>query len=177
MTSEIESSRCDVVLFFSRKSGQVVMIQKRTFISFIVISTISFILHFIWEWFQCGPFFIHRGTQASLISMVLASLGDLILTFFIIGLAPFLGRFDRSLKALKTIQGFILIEIVAFATAVAVEKVALATNRWSYTEINPLLPLLEVSVLPILQLMLLTPAIVFASPPLVNLLMEKKHFK
>ncbi len=153
------------------------MIQRRTVVNFIVISTIAFILHFIWEWFQCGPFFIHRGTQASPISMVLATFGDLILTFFIFGFALFLGRLDRSLMALKSPRGLVCIEIIAFATATAVEKVALATNRWSYTEINPLLPLLDVSVLPVLQLMLLTPAVVFASLPIVNGLMEKKYFQ
>lgn len=140
-----------------------------------MLGIISFILHFTWEWFQCGPFFIHRGTQASPISKVLASLRDVILTFLIIVLASFLGRFDRSLKELKTTRGLILIEIIAFATAIAVEKFALATNCWSYTDFNPLLPLLDVSVLPILQLTLLTPVVVYTSFLLGNALLEM-HF-
>lgn len=150
------------------------MIQKRALLSFSVISIISFVLHFIWEWFQCGPFFIHRGSQATPISMVMASLGDVVLTFIIIGLALLLSRFDQSLAALKATRGLIFIEIIAFAVAVAIEKFALATNRWSYTKINPLLPLLDVSILPVLQLMLLTPIVVVATLALVNAISGKK---
>ncbi len=152
-----------------------VMMQKRAVLSLILIGVVSFILHFIWEWFQCGPFFIHRGAQATPISMVTTALGDVVLTFFIIGLAPLLGRFERSLEALKKSRGLIFIQIIAFVTAIAVEKFALATNRWDYTEINPLLPLFNVSTLPILQLMLLTPAVVVMSLLLMKFISEKNY--
>ena len=144
------------------------MNQKIWLKNIIVMSAISFVLHFIWEWFQCGPFFIHRGVPASPASMALAAIGDVLLTFLIIGLALLIGGSNHSLKKLTTPHGIFFTEFFAVIIAITVEKYALATNRWSYTEISPVIPMLEVSLLPILQMMILTPAIVYVASRIVR---------
>lgn len=96
--------------------------------------------------------------------MVTAAFGDVLLTFVIIGLALFVGDRPRyALKKLATLKGLFLIEIFAFAVAAVIEKFALATNRWSYTDLNPMIPLLDISLIPVLQMMLLAPVVVYGS--------------
>lgn len=45
----------------------------------------------------------------------------------------------------------------ALALSVSIELYALATHRWEYTKINPRIPGLGISVVPVLQLQLLIP--------------------
>ena len=128
----------------------------------LLISVLSFFFNFIWEWFQCGPFFIHRGSQATPISMIMATLGDVILTYLILLFTySFTKRQEEFIHKLPRFKSIIYLEIFSFLVAVGVEKFALATNRWSYTEINQLIPIIGVSVLPVLQLMLLSPIVLF----------------
>lgn len=137
--------------------------QRPQIRNIVFLSIASFVFNFVWEWIQCDLFF-HRETRAVPLSMVTAAFGDVLLTFVIIGLALFVGDRPRySLKKLATLKGLFLIEIFAFAVAAVIEKFALATNRWSYTDLNPMIPLLDISLIPILQMMLLTPAVVYGS--------------
>jgi uncharacterized membrane protein len=122
----------------------------------LIFSAISFSLNFIWEWLQCEPYFIHRGTQANPLSMVKAPLGDVILSFIVLGFAVLLDRTEIK-KRLISYKAFILLETCAFFVAVIVEKLALVSGGWAYTEKNPLVPFLKVSLLPIFQLLILIP--------------------
>ncbi len=139
--------------------------KKYFYIKFVLlISVLSFILHFGWEWFQCGLFFTHRATQATPSAMVMATLGDVLITFFILGGAFFIKSLSRSfLSEFPYLKMLLYLELIAFTLAIGVEKCALATNRWAYTDINPIIPLLEVSALPVLQMMFLTPVILCLS--------------
>jgi hypothetical protein len=122
----------------------------------LIFSAISFSLNFIWEWLQCEPYFIHRGTQANPLTMVKASLGDAILSFIILGFALLVNK-TYTKKRLISYKGFVLLETCAFFVALTVEKLALVSGRWAYTEKNPLVPFLKVSLLPIFQLLILIP--------------------
>lgn len=143
---------------------------KHTFLKFILlIGLISFLLHFVWEWFQCVPFFVHRATQASPISMVVAAFGDVGLTYLVLSFVCIVVKEKRNLMQNKiTMKTFILIEIFALLVAVGTEKFALATNRWSYTSLNPIIPFIEVSSLPVLQLMILIPVALFLAVALLK---------
>lgn len=138
--------------------------NRYLFLKYIsLIALLSFLFNFVWEWFQCVPFFVHRGTQASPITMVMAAFGDVGLTLIVLVLVyivtsrrqPLIQFMQTTLQRRK----FALVEIMAFLVAVTVEKLALATNRWSYTDINPIIPGVGVSFLPVLQLMLLIPLV------------------
>ena len=138
------------------------------FLKFILlIGLLSFLFNFVWEWFQCVPFFVHRGNQASPITMLMAAFGDVYLTFIVLVLVYIVTRRRQPLiQAMQSnlqLRKFFLIEIMAFLVAVGIEKLALAKNRWSYTDINPLIPGVGVSFLPVLQLMLLIPLVLFVT--------------
>lgn len=130
----------------------------------LLIALFSFLLQFIWEWLQCEPFFFHRGTKASPVSMLIATLGDVGLTFLILGLVLILTKEKKPfMQIVFRIKTFVLIEIISFLVAFGIEKFALATKRWSYTQVNPIIPFFEVSFLPVLQLMLIIPVVLFSS--------------
>ena len=137
--------------------------MKSLFLKFIgLLALLSFILNFAWEWFQCVPFFFHRVAQATPISMVVAALGDVGLIFLVLGFVFILTKCRQSfMQSPFKFRNFIFIEVMAFLVAVGVEKIALATDRWSYTEMNPIIPILGVSFLPVLQLMFIIPLVLF----------------
>ncbi len=136
---------------------------RHLFLKFmILVGLLSFVFHFVWEWYQCAPFFVHRGTQASPMSMAISAFGDVVLTFLVLALVYFRKKRRQSvMQSDFQWSNFVSIEITAFLVAVGVEKLALATKRWSYADINPVIPGIGVSVLPVLQLMLLIPVVVF----------------
>ncbi len=150
--------------------------QLLKFIGLIML--ISFPLHFVWEWLQCAPFFYHRATPALPLSMVKASIGDVLLTFLVIFLAGCLTYSKRKLFFEKFDgKTFIFIEVIALFVAVETEKIGLTSGRWSYTDINPLVPLLKVSALPVLQMMFLIPSTLFLTIKILNKLQISEQVK
>ena len=49
----------------------------------------------------------------------------------------------------------VLLGLLGAVTAVAVERIALATGRWTYNPLMPIVPLLQVGLWPVLQMTLL----------------------
>ena len=126
-------------------------------IEMTVISIIAFVLHLIWESAQCPLFFIHRGLPNTQTAMVIATLGDVILTwiaFFIV--AAFSRNLKWYLSKWNTMQKLSL-TVVAMFLGLAIEWNALKSGRWEYTDVNPLIPGTAISILPIFQLILLFP--------------------
>ncbi len=148
-------------------------------LAFIMLfSFIAFVSHFVWEYLQCTPFFIHIQNTPTLGGMIYAALGDvlMILAVFLMMAAKyqsFAWCFGRwNLGSTLLIIGFSLF------LAVLVELWALGTGRWSYTEINPLLPVLGISILPLMQMALINPISMFAAKVILNrLLVRKLNFK
>lgn len=117
---------------------------------------ISFPLHFVWEWFQCQPFFVHRVTPPTVSSMVAATLGDLALTLLAYAATAALHGPHWPLRPWRW-PALLTLELVALALAIGVEWYALATGRWSYTASAPRVPFTAFSALPLMQLTLLVP--------------------
>ncbi len=135
----------------------------------LLVSVLSFVFHFAWEWFQCGPFFVHRANQATPLSMLVAAFGDLLITYGILAIVYVLKKVSQNFfPEYAQVKMIIYIEAISFLLAVSIEKFALATNRWSYTDINPIIPILKVSFLPVLQLMLLTPIILYITAAILK---------
>lgn len=122
----------------------------------VTVSTIAFLLHLIWEYLQCIPFFIHIKSPPNNISMIRATSGDVILTW--------IGYFSVSLISLKLYwiethwhwKYWFAMLASALILSVSIEYFALKTERWAYTEINPVL-FGTISIFPVLQLLILFP--------------------
>ena len=122
-----------------------------------IASAVAFALHYAWENAQCSAFYVHVSENPMQLDMVLATLGDVVMTWIAFAAAalvtgswhwPF-GRWDR--RVWGALVG------AAFVMSVAVERFAVTSGRWSYTAINPLIPGTGVSILPVAQLVVLFP--------------------
>lgn len=125
----------------------------------IIIFFLAFGLNFIWEISQSFLYTPHFSGTTNFITVHLrASLGDVLMIFIILSLDAFiLGRvFHQKPKKVRLLA----IACTGFVLALAVEKYALASGRWSYNSLMPIIPGLNVGLTPIFQ-MILFPLIIF----------------
>jgi hypothetical protein len=121
-------------------------------------SAVAFALQYVWENVQCSAFFVHASPSATPFDMVQATLGDVVMTWIAYAaVAVAVGRWDWPLGRGGWLHWGTLVG-AGLAMSIAVERYALATGRWSYTANNPRIPFLDVSLLPVAQMVLLLPA-------------------
>jgi hypothetical protein len=120
------------------------------------IGIVSFSLHLAWEYAQCSPFFIHLSSPPTLLAMIKAALGDVVLTGIAYGV---LSTFKKNkywfISPWRKTEWLLLI-ITGLILSFAIEYYALNSGRWQYTDNTPMV-LEQFSILPILQLILLFP--------------------
>lgn len=124
----------------------------------LTIALTAFALHFAWELIQCRLFFVHLALPPTWFGMLVATLGDIVLTFIAYGLVAISARdvcwYQKRPWPLLT---WLILELVALTLSVAVERSGLELGRWAYRENAPMLPAFNVSLVPVLQLMILFP--------------------
>lgn len=123
----------------------------------VVLGIVSYALQYTWEELQCLPFFNHPPVTWMVTDMIGATIVDVVTTYIIYSIIAaiskswswILGKWN--LKQLTLMLGLGLVASVSF------ELLAKAYKSWSYTTIAPLIPGLEISVIPVLQFLLLIP--------------------
>jgi hypothetical protein len=128
----------------------------------------AFVLNYLWENIQCPWFFIHRGGNGGQIAMIVATLGDVVLTWMAQGLIAAVSRRWLWLLGPWHWRQWAVLFGAALGLSVLVETWALATSRWAYTDINPRVPGTPVSVLPVAQLLLLFPLTFWLSRKIIR---------
>jgi hypothetical protein len=121
------------------------------------LTLVAFVLHFVWENIQCPIFFEHGSYDASLGGMALATLGDVGITWALYAAVAVVSRQWRWSAQGWSWRQWVTLLGLALAIGWAIEARALARHRWSYKAFTPLLPSMNVSVIPLLQLLVLTP--------------------
>jgi len=151
-------------------------LTKRQIVTFVtLLSVFGYVLHFIWEYLQCAPFFLHGGANPSIGSMIVAAAGDVVMMVFVyLTVSAAKGaldwfRFDWNFRIL------VIVAIPSVLLAVFVEILALKVARWTYTESNPVIPWLGVSLLPIFQMLLINPIAFYLSKKTVSAFRSYKH--
>ena len=123
----------------------------------IWLSITSFALHFLWESIQCPLLYVHGSCDASWLGMIRASLGDVVITWFIFGTVAAVSiRWRWDAERWDSRQWITLI-CIALVLGVGVELRALATGRWMYEPAMPVVPAVQVGIVPLLQLLVLSP--------------------
>lgn len=141
----------------SQRSGSI----GWTFGFIFIFSILGYFLHFIWEVAQCAQFFRHLADNPSIASMFVAASGD-VLMMYIVYIAVSLTQESMNwFQSEWTLKILIAISLTSILIAVLVELFALKAERWSYTPINPTIPWLEVSILPILQMLIINPIVFY----------------
>jgi len=129
----------------------------------------AFVLNYLWENMECPWFFIHQGRNTGQIAMVFATLGDVAMTWVAQGLVAAVSRRWLWLLGPWHWPQWAVLLGGALALSVFVESWALATARWSYTDINLRVPGTPISVLPVAQLLLMFPLTFGLSRQLIRL--------
>lgn len=138
-------------------------LSQQNFIFGFLFCALGFLPHLSWEYFQCGPYFLHLQTPASFSAMIKATWGDLIMMVIVY---LFLSVIFRSFSWFQrdwNYHVFLVLVAASSALAIGVEIWALTSGRWAYTDKNPLIPILGVSILPVLQMALINPIAMYYS--------------
>ncbi len=129
----------------------------------------AFGLNYLWENMQCPWFFIPRDGNGGQIAMVIATLGDVTLTWMAQGLVAAVSRRWLWLLGPWHWRQWATLLGAALGLSVLVESWALTTSQWAYTAINPRVPGTPISMLPVAQLLLLFPLTFGLSRKLIRL--------
>lgn len=141
-------------------------------ISYIVALIITaFLLHVIWENAQAPLFVGYQSFSQHLAICLIGTLGDVVITLLTLALVWLLKKDIPSTKA-----DFLALAIIGLMIAIAIEQNALLLDKWNYTSAMPLLPYLQVGLLPILQMTFLLP-FSFYLAKLINAKLEKLQLK
>lgn len=139
-----------------------------------VLGIVSFILHFVWEYWQCGIFYVMSGASNDRL-MLSATFGDMmmsIILFLLLSLAIYkdpnwiLKRFDNTSIVISTLYALFL--------SFYFEVHALFTNRWAYSDAMPLFLNTNIGLIPVIQLVILFPLTFVISRFLLNSVLRKK---
>ena len=123
------------------------------------VFAIAFVLNAAWEVSQAS---LYSGERQSLLTTFLHCLPAILLdAIFTVSLYAVLLRSRDCSFPQPTVLGLLLIGIIGGTTAVSVELLALLFGWWSYGASMPLVPRLDIGLLPVLQLGILTPLTFF----------------
>lgn len=123
----------------------------------LTLLLIAFFLHLPWEYLQCQAFFVHGSVPNTGTAMVVATLGDVALTFVVYGGVTWIARSRTWPLERWRWPVWAALESLAVVLSVAIEIIALNNGRWAYTDSAPRVPVFGVSIVPVLQLMILLP--------------------
>ena len=125
---------------------------------FTVVALSAFSVNWLWEMFQMSAFveMAGRSWRETALPCARAAMGDVAMTFAIYAFGALAasdihwgvtGRWNVNLSGALLGGGF----------AAAFEWYSLASDRWTYNELMPIIPVLGVGLWPLLQLPLLVP--------------------
>ncbi len=137
------------------------MKQNKVFIVSLYIFIVGVFIHFLWEVLQsplytCGSLSLNEYLP----KLIGATLGDgiIMVLFYLIGYVR--NRDQYWFKRMTRSDVYVLVPI-AILIAITIEIMnTQVLVRWGYSEFMPLLPILNIGVVPIIQLVIL-PFVVF----------------
>lgn len=115
-----------------------------------------FLLHFVWEMLQT-PFFAEMQTMPhwpATLFCLKATIGDVMIGVTAFCTAALMQR-DRGWFLSPTRRALITFIAIGVAAAIGLELHAIAQGRWSYSALMPIVPSLNVGLIPILQWLIL----------------------
>jgi len=120
-----------------------------------LISAVALLVNYVWEMLQM-PLFegMYYSDPNAWLSCLQASVGDVFITVFIFLVGRLiLGSWSwPHSPGVARITFLVLIGAVVAAT---IEMLSLEAGRWSYSPLMPVVPGIEVGILPVVQLILL----------------------
>ncbi|GEM_PF-1852161 len=123
-----------------------------------IVAVTSLVLHGIWEYVACGIFYAYGEIENMNRLMVEATIGDVGIALLIFNLLLLL---RKDLKYKLTIKDYLIVVLYGIIGAYYFETRALSIDRWVYNSGMTIIPVLNVGLIPVLQLVILIPISLF----------------
>lgn len=148
--------------------------MKKFIRNIIVITIISFLFQYSWEYWQCGIFYdvTNIGNHSRL--MASATFGDIVMTLILYGLLALVNHDVNWIIKKWNFKEFVIIALYALFLSFYFEISALYTGRWSYSSKMPLFPNTNIGLIPVIQLLILFPLTFFISKIIIIKYLERK---
>lgn len=148
--------------------GNMKLILRHKIQILLSIVGISFSLNLIWENLQAPLYQGYSNFWQHFLICFVASLGDVLIILFLYFVLAIIRKDIFWIKRIHKNDIVITIILGALVT-VGMEKWALATLRWQYASAMPLIPYIEVGLLPVLQMIVLPLMIYYTSRRITSL--------
>ena len=125
---------------------------------FVALFIIGFVLQWTWEMAQMFAYQEMAGQQwqRTVLTCTLATIGDILATLLVYGFIAIL-RWNSRWVLQTRAADYVWAGLDGALIAVVTEKLARAYGQWSYTDAMPIVPVIEVGLLPLVQLTILIP--------------------
>lgn len=120
----------------------------------LVIAAVSLVLNILWENVQAPWYMGYAGPVAHLPMCMRAAIGDVLIVLLIYGLFALMYKDMWWFQKLDW-RSVVLLAVVGSSIGIGIEKLALSAQRWDYAQSMPIIPIVEVGLTPVLQMMLL----------------------
>lgn len=132
------------------------MTEKSKLKYYVILFLVGFFINLIWEISQM-QFFAGKPGDTFLEGIYYCSLASVIDGITVISIYFIASRILNSVN----LYFYLLTALLGALSAVIFERIAFYFNLWSYKESMPMVPFIEVGILPFLQLILLVPLSIF----------------
>ncbi len=132
----------------------------------LILAGVSFALHLMWERAHIVLYTGYEKMQGRLPVFIHATVGDVMYTFFAVGLIAF---FKGSVLwfTIADPSDYLGLAVLGFCIAVFVEYKAVALHRWEYTSHMP--RFLDLGMTPLIQMTVLLPLSVYLTVEIMRL--------
>lgn len=136
-----------------------------------LIALTAAVLHLIWENVHVSLYGGYENISALPITFY-ATLGDVAYTIAAVALVSFLKNTVSWLRALS-MWDMLGLALIGTWIALFVEYKALALGKWFYLDTMPMIPILDVGLTPVLQMMILLPLSVWIAGRCMRAIFER----
>jgi len=134
----------------------------------VLLSLTALVVHLTWELVQCPIFFAHGTYDATWRGMLVAGLGDVGITWLIYASVAAVSRRWRWERGPWRTRQWVTLVAAAFIVSAGVEWRGLNAGRWRYTAAMPVITGLGVGLVPVIQMILLTPLLIATTARLLD---------
>ena len=137
---------------------------KRFIIQTFVVALVAFALQLVWEYSQCGTFYIMDDLTGHTRLMISATVGDMNMSVLLLWMFMFINKDVNWLIGKWHRHDYMIMVFYALFLSFYFEIHALHTNRWGYNpDTMPIIPGTPIGWLPVIQLLILFPIIFMVS--------------
>ncbi len=139
-----------------------------------VVAVIAFIIQLIWEYSQCGLFYIADDLTGHTRLMFSATIGDMNMSILLLWMLMFINKDVNWLIGKWHRHDYTIMVFYALFLSFYFEIHALHTGRWGYNpDTMPIIPGTPIGWLPVIQLLILFP-IIFKVSRIVHIQFSKR---